>query len=237
MSEAGEENAEPGTEYEECSLAVPYGRNLLDLSVAEIGRLALAVVEAEGPVHTEEIARRIREAFGLQKTGNRILKHIRDALIAQARSGMIKRDQEFWSIPGRAIQEIRTRRTTALPLRRASIIAPAEYHLAMLSIIEEAVAISPDDLGVETARRFGFDRTGPDLKQEINLQMSVLIKLGKLVKDDSKVRIPAIADSDSDRSRTAIPIDRGQRSGDRGQRVPSTASRAHLAVSVSSSSR
>jgi hypothetical protein len=53
----------------------------------------------------------------------------------------------------------------------------------------------------------------------------------------SVVRIPANADSDSDRLRTVIPIDRGQRSGDRGQRLPSTASRAHSAVSVSSLSR
>ena len=36
-------------------------------------------------------------------------------------------------------------------------------------------------------------------------------------------RIPAKADSDSDRLRTAIPIDRGQRSGERGQQFPSTA--------------
>jgi hypothetical protein len=43
------------------------------------------------------------------------------------------------------------------------------------------------------------------------------------------VRIPMMADSDSDRSRTAfrsmadrIPIDRGQRSDDRGQLLPST---------------
>jgi hypothetical protein len=50
----------------------------------------------------------------------------------------------------------------------------------------------------------------------------------------SPVRIPANADSDSDRLRTAIPIDRGQRSGDRGQRLPSTALRAHSALSVSS---
>jgi hypothetical protein len=39
------------------------------------------------------------------------------------------------------------------------------------------------------------------------------------------------------RMRTVIPIDCGQRSGDRGQRFPSTASRAHSAVSVSSLSR
>src|SRR6266852_3560778 len=49
-----------------------------------------------------------------------------------------------------------------------------------------------------------------------------------------RVRIPAIADRVSDGLRTVIPIDRGQRSGDRGQHVPSTASRAHSAVSVSS---
>jgi very-short-patch-repair endonuclease len=189
VHEAVEESAELGAEYDECALVVPYGRNLLDLNIAEIGRLALTVVEAEGPVHTEEVARRIREAFGLQKTGSRILKHVRDALLAQARTGVIKQEQEFWTIPGREILEIRTRRMAALPLRRASMIAPAEYHLAMLSIIEEAVAISPDDLGVETARRFGFDRTGPDLKQEINLQMSVLIKVGKILMNDLKVRV------------------------------------------------
>jgi hypothetical protein len=51
------------------------------------------------------------------------------------------------------------------------LISPGEYHLAMLSIIEGAVVISREDLGVETARRFGFDRTGPDLKEEINRQI------------------------------------------------------------------
>jgi hypothetical protein len=86
------------------------------------------------------------------------------------------------------MQEIRTRRTTALPLKRAGMIAPEEYHLAMLSIIQEAVAISPEDLGIETARRFGFDRTGPDLREVIHLQMCALVKQGKITVDGSKVR-------------------------------------------------
>jgi hypothetical protein len=37
------------------------------------------------------------------------------------------------------------------------------------------------------------------------------------LRDHLSLRIPVNADSDSDRLRTAIPIDRGQRSGDRGQ--------------------
>jgi hypothetical protein len=92
--EAPDEGAEDcvniGTEYKECSLVVPCGRSLLDLTSAEVGRLALAVVEAEGPVHTEEVARRIRESFGLQRTGNRILEHVRNALISQVRIGTIR---------------------------------------------------------------------------------------------------------------------------------------------------
>jgi hypothetical protein len=88
--------------------------------------------------------------------------------MAQARIGTIRREREFWMIPGREIQSIRTRRAVALPLRRANMIAPSEYHLAILTVIEEAVAIPREELGVETARLFGFDRTGPDLKEEIN---------------------------------------------------------------------
>ena len=178
-------------EYRECSLTVPYRRNLLDLSVGEVGRLALTVVEAEGPVHTEEVARRIREAFGLQKTGSRILKHVRDSLMLNSRSNLVRREQEFWTIPGRQLTEIRTRRSVAIPLRRASMISPTEYQLAIVTIIQETVAISPDDLGVETARRFGFDRTGPDLKQEISRQISALIKVGRVISDGNSLQMTA----------------------------------------------
>jgi len=40
-------------EYKECAPTVPYRRDLLELSVHEIARIGLEVVEAEGPIHTE----------------------------------------------------------------------------------------------------------------------------------------------------------------------------------------
>jgi len=60
------------------------------------------------------------------------------------------------------------------------MIAPAEYQLAILTIIAEAVAIERDDLVVETARLFGFDRTGPDLKEAIDKQTATLVKMRRL---------------------------------------------------------
>jgi very-short-patch-repair endonuclease len=167
-------------EYKECAPSVPYRRDLLDVSITDIARIALEVVEAEGPIHTEEVARRIREAFGLQKTGKRILAHVKDGLKHLARKATLVRDGEFWSIRRQELSAVRNRRNAALPLRRAAMIAPTEYQLAISTIVSDAVAISRDDLVVETARLFGFDRTGPDLQEAIDKQTKTLVKMGRL---------------------------------------------------------
>jgi hypothetical protein len=145
-------------------------------------------VQKEGPVHTEEVARRIREAFGLHRTGNRILEHIRTGLKHLARDGHIDEDDEFWSPVGRELQAVRDRRNSDLPLRRAAMISPAEYQLAITRIISDAVAISREDLIIETARVFGFDRTGPDLREAIERQSEALVDLGRCYVDGDVLR-------------------------------------------------
>jgi very-short-patch-repair endonuclease len=177
-------------EYKECALTIPVRRELLELSVLEVSRLALVVVEAEGPIHTDEVARRIREAFGLQKTGKRILGHVRSGLIQLSRGGNAVKDGEFWSAPGHTIQFVRDRRKAALSLRRAAMIAPAEYQLALSTVISDAVAISREDLIVETARLFGFDRTGPELRDAIDRQAAKMVKLQRLHLEGNLLRLP-----------------------------------------------
>jgi very-short-patch-repair endonuclease len=179
--------------YRECSIAVPFRRGLLDLSPSELSRLSLNVIEAEGPIHTDEVARRLREAFGLQKTGNRILNHVRESLRYLDRAGLAVRDGDFWTVRGREAIPVRSRRNASLPLRRAIMIAPSEYKAAVISVLEEAISISPDQLAVETARRFGFDRTGQDLKQEIDRQMNALIDAGEIVRDGGVLRSCVVA--------------------------------------------
>jgi very-short-patch-repair endonuclease len=189
-------------DYKECGLSVPIRRALLDLSVSEVARLSQLVVEAEGPVHIEEVARRIREAFGLQKTGNRILTHVRNSLVFLSRNGVVAQDRDFWFVPGRAVNFIRSRRTAALPLRKAAMIAPAEYQLGISTAVEEAVAISREDLLFEVARLFGFDRTGPDLKQEIKQQVDVLVQNGLIIDDGGRLCAAGAGTSSTGRDQT-----------------------------------
>jgi hypothetical protein len=74
------------------------------------------------------------------------------------------------------------------------MISPAEYQLAITRIISEAVAISREDLTIETARVFGFDRTGPDLREAIDRQSEILVDLGRFQLDGDVLRsaIPAM---------------------------------------------
>lgn len=133
----------------------------------------------------------MREAFGLQRSGNRIFNHVRDSLNYLKRAGLVTRDQDFWSVQGRDCIVVRSRRHAPLPLRKASMIAPSEYQVAITSVMAEALSISADALAVETARRFGFDRTGQDLKQEIDQQTRMLIETGKIIREGSLLRCGA----------------------------------------------
>ena len=88
-----------------------------------------AVVRYEGPIHTEEVARRVREAFGLERTGRRILETIRVGLDGWVRQGAIVREDEFWLLANVVRQKPRNRRDAVLSLRRPDRIAAQEYSL------------------------------------------------------------------------------------------------------------
>ena len=66
---------------------MPKHRDHLALKPFEMAALTAFVVKAEGPIHAEEVARRIREAFGLERTGSRILNKINEALRTAERLG------------------------------------------------------------------------------------------------------------------------------------------------------
>jgi hypothetical protein len=84
---------------------------------------------------------------------------------------------------------------SASPAQRSPIvasadrIAPHEYRLAALQIVETAVGIDREDLIAETARLLGFDRTGADLRAAIDEQINVLLKSGRICSECGHVRL------------------------------------------------
>ena len=54
------------------------------------------IVDAEGPIHVDEVARRVSAAFGKARTGGRIAAATLEALRHAGTAGQILRDDDFW---------------------------------------------------------------------------------------------------------------------------------------------
>jgi hypothetical protein len=68
------------THYEECKLPSMPNIDLFMLPRKQLLSVCHRVIDVEGSIHTDEIARRVRESFNLGRTGTRILDSILGAL-------------------------------------------------------------------------------------------------------------------------------------------------------------
>jgi hypothetical protein len=77
----------------------------------------------------------------------------------------------------------------ALARRVQDLVRPALEDVRRATVVKGAVALTRDDLVVQAARLFGFDRIGADLKQEIEKQIDALISAKAILDDGHKVRM------------------------------------------------
>ena len=140
-----------------------------EIPVSVLAELASRIVAAEGPIHVEEVARRIASCFGKEKAGSRIVGATRSALLAAQRRDVGLRSEEgFWFTRAQA---------ETPPVRDRSGENGATLKAACISILEikEALRIAAEDNGggngadlIRTAARLlGFRRVGPDLQARI----------------------------------------------------------------------
>jgi very-short-patch-repair endonuclease len=166
--------------YQEHQLRVSRTVDLLELSQRELVNLVVSVVRNEGPIHAEEVARRVREAFGLGRTGRRILESVSEALRSAFLNGTLIPEGDFWVPSGATLQKPRNRRDAASSLRRHDRIAPQEYRLAIRSALRESVSASKDELTSIVARVLGFDRNGNGLDSAISEQIDRMVQGGEI---------------------------------------------------------
>lgn len=126
------------------------------------------IVDIEGPIHEEEVARRLATVWGLDRAGSRIQEAARRALKVLERETHLKAAGEFWMSAHATTVQARDRsEAQSSTLRKAEYLPPAEVSVAATEILKDNVRVPVDDLVIEVARRLGFQRTGQDLQQVI----------------------------------------------------------------------
>ncbi|MGH8615464.1 MAG: DUF3320 domain-containing protein, partial [Gammaproteobacteria bacterium] len=181
--------------YVICDLKIDTGHfDLHEVSANRFAGWIAEVVKVEGPVHRDEVARRIAEGAGVQRIGTRIGAAVDRGIRTAVQMKLIEQRIDFlWTI-GLTRPTVRNRRDVAT--RKIELIAPEEIAEAICLVVKRAYGIDLDDISQAVCRLFGFGRTSEDMAAVVNSTASMLAETGLLVIADGRVTIGKTTEPD-----------------------------------------
>ena len=177
LPESGPPLPEPSSNIADYVMCADLGISVYgELHVQSTSQLAKAIsriVEIESPVHIDEVMLRIRNLWGLRRTGARIKNAIESGALSAQRDSRIRRTGDFlWTIDERDI-----------PMRRREKpkiewICDEEIAEAMKLVITIQGAIPRDALIAESVKLFGYRSVGKVAVQRMKPIVNKLLKTG-----------------------------------------------------------
>ena len=153
--------------YQKARLVVNTDQEPHEVSSYQLADVVAKIVAIEGPIHSEEVARRVSTAFGKNRAGTRILQATRQALLAA--NGLVRREGEFWSTSDQNNNlPVRNRSEESGTLAKAQFLPPTEIRAAAALIAQQSGTMEAEEMVRSVARLFGFKRVGPDLQDAIS---------------------------------------------------------------------
>jgi hypothetical protein len=161
-----------------------------EIPLAQMADIVGRIVEIEGPIHCEEVGRRVASLFGKDRAGSRIaaaalsgLRHKRQMIAT------LHEDEGFWFTSGQSdICPVRDRSTAASSLQKADMLPPLEIRAAAMEAVKENGGIGRDDIAIAITRLLGFQRTGPDLRARVDGVVSRLLADSILQEENGSLR-------------------------------------------------
>jgi very-short-patch-repair endonuclease len=174
--------------YAEADFGVPSETAIHETSRSVLCDIVARVVTIEGPVHRDEIARRITSLWGQQRTGGRIVEAVGKAIETAVGTGVLSDESGFISHSENATIHVRSRlHVSSLPLRRPEMLPPAEIRAAIRHLANEQVGVHVDEMPMIVGRVLGFKATSAKLKEVISRALGESVDNGSVLLRDSKV--------------------------------------------------
>ncbi|MDF2781369.1 MAG: hypothetical protein K0S96_1173, partial [Geminicoccaceae bacterium] len=192
-----EGEAEPGLRalpYREADFSLPDAVEPQRLAPEAMAETVARIVELEGPVHRDEIARRVTRLAGLERTGRRIAEAVDRGLARAVRERRISREGRFYAVPG-AEPLIRDRSAVrASTLRRPEMLPPVEIQAAIVDVAGFHYGATTGEIASRVGRLLGFQTTSARLRGLIEAETLRLLATGRLDRQGPSL-LPAQPDS------------------------------------------
>lgn len=165
------------------------GRELHLVPAPQIARWITEIVQVEGPVHRDEVTRRIVDAAGIGRTGSRIRAAIEAAIRQATFANAIQvRGNFLWPVNMRQ-PEVRDRRSLPGAMRSLGAIAPEELDMAVENVVKASYGIDLSDVPAEACRLLGFQRVTGDMRDVVSARIEHLVVAGRLTLQGSHLVI------------------------------------------------
>ena len=164
---------EPGSDfklptYKVATCSVPHASEPHEVPTSVLTQIVHSIVTQEGPIHQDEVARRVAALFGKERTGSRIVNATHRVLRHHAHKPPLFNQGDFWMTKDQSDNPpVRDRSEAPLSLQCADMLPPIEIKAAVKIAVEQNGSLSDNDLPIAVARLLGFQRTGSDLKSAI----------------------------------------------------------------------
>ena len=169
------------TPYVEADFRVPGNPEPHLLPRERMIEIVRRIVEIEGPIHRDEIARRVTRVCGYARTGRRIVDAVLVGLNLAERRGLVSHDGDFFqSVAGNAPTVRDRSNVLSQTLRKPEMLPPAEIRAAAIQVIREHLGASAEEVVIQASRVLGFQSTSAQLRAVIQAELDRLILDGLL---------------------------------------------------------
>jgi very-short-patch-repair endonuclease len=182
--------AEFAKPYLKARLPAVTGRELHEADNATLAGLIQAVAAVESPVHVDEVAKRLMDAYGVSRAGSRITARLSEALQYAAAQRLIDvRGGFVYAIGGDPVQA-RDRSSFSSTERKIELVAPEEIDAALLDSVRLGFSLMPDAATAAAINLLGFGRATQRIAAVAEERLAQLTRAGLLVKSNGALTLP-----------------------------------------------
>ena len=193
VQENESEDDDPDTvkDYTTCKeLCIPVTGQIHEKSTSELATVVTQIVDIEGPVHTSEVVRRIRVAWGIKRAGKRIQDAITDAITLAQENGDVTIKDEFLYPKN---FNLIVRRRSGDPPAKINLICDDEIVEAAKIVIRTQYASPMAEVVKQISRLFGIKVTRGATAKRIETIVQQLVEEGDLeIQSNGMINFPKL---------------------------------------------
>ena len=173
----------------ELDISLPEDQEFHDIHHQTLASWIVRVVDCEGPVHVDEVLKRIRESLEISRTTQKIKTYFQKTLETCLKMERVEYMGEFLTIPGRDFF-LRNRSEVPTKYRKADLVPDQEYQLAILEVIRTAFEIQKDEIPGHVVDLLGVPSATRPYVERVHLNLQSLEEQNQVTAEGEQYSIP-----------------------------------------------